>query len=217
MKKYTSPLWGPWWPAPCLVTLGAEADKAFPKRRKPDGTIGDKHHKRPSDHLPDSEDMVRARDVWAAGVDMQTLIRAFINDPHDRSHYVIYRRVIWDRDNGFKPVRYHGDNPHNDHAHFSVLGGAKGRNTRPWGLWTPDEPRPPGGIFAGGRVLRLTRPMMRGSDVEFVQRFIGRRCGSPDGIFGGRTDKGVRWYQGMRGIRADGIVGPVTWRHMLGR
>lgn len=216
MAKGTSPTWGPWWTAPALDTLRAEIAKAWPDRhpKRPDGTIADDNHVRPSDHIPDAEDMVKAVDVWDSGLNMQTLIRAFIGDPHDRSHYVIFRRVIWDRDLGFRPVRYNGDNPHDGHAHFSVYGGAKGRDTRPWRLWTPDEPA--GGTFAGGRVLYLTRPYLTGSDVEYVQRFIGEaRCGPADGVYGPKTESGVRWYQGMRGIRADGIVGPVTWQHLL--
>ncbi|ABP53012.1 peptidoglycan-binding domain-containing protein [Salinispora tropica] len=64
----------------------------------------------------------------------------------------------------------------------------------------------------GSRVLRLRRPThMRGTDVEAVQRFIGARCGAADGIFGTKTASGVRWYQRMRGLTPDGIVGPKTW------
>jgi len=67
----------------------------------------------------------------------------------------------------------------------------------------------------GTRMLRLTSPMMRGPDVEFVQRWIGpRHAGAADGIFGPRTRDGVRWYQRMRGITVDGIVGPQTWSQM---
>lgn len=219
MAKGTSPHWGPYWTAPALDQLAEEIASAWPKRKppRPDGHIADRFHKRPSDHIPDGEDMVRARDVWNVGLDMQTVVRAFINDPHGRSHYAIFRGVIWDRDLDFEPVKYNGDNPHNDHGHFSVYGGAKGRDARPWGLWTPDKPTPPGGIFAGGRTLRLTRPPMRGADVLYVQRFIGARCGAPDSIYGPNTDRGVRWYQRMRGLRVDGIVGAQTWRHLLGK
>ncbi|MEU5909102.1 peptidoglycan-binding protein [Micromonospora sp. NPDC047527] len=64
----------------------------------------------------------------------------------------------------------------------------------------------------GSRTLRRSAT---GDDVGFVQRFIGeRRCGTADGEFGTRTEAGVRWYQKMQGLTADGAVGPRTWRKM---
>jgi peptidoglycan hydrolase-like protein with peptidoglycan-binding domain len=56
---------------------------------------------------------------------------------------------------------------------------------------------------------------MRGDDVSFVQRFIGsKRAGQPDGIYGPNTESGVRWYQHLRGIPANGICDAPTFRHM---
>lgn len=63
----------------------------------------------------------------------------------------------------------------------------------------------------GARTLELTKPMMRGADVGFVQRWTGV---DDDGVFGPATRAAVMDYQKMRGIKADGIVGPTTWRHM---
>jgi hypothetical protein len=86
-------------------------------------------------------------------------------------------------------------------------------------LQTPPKPGPgkPGGGShrPGNRVLRVASPLMRGDDVRYVQRWIGpSRCGPADGEFGQRTAAGVRWYQKIRGIRVDGVVGPQTWRQM---
>lgn len=70
----------------------------------------------------------------------------------------------------------------------------------------------------GSRTLRLLDPQLRGTDVLWVQRFIGpARAGVADGIYGPGTTSGVRWYQGMRGLAVDGVVGPNTWRHLLQR
>jgi hypothetical protein len=67
----------------------------------------------------------------------------------------------------------------------------------------------------GSRLLTLHDPVMSGEDVAFLQGFIGpQQCGPADGDYGARTEAGVRWYQRMRGITADGQVGPATWRQM---
>lgn len=83
----------------------------------------------------------------------------------------------------------------------------------------PPPPKPlPSGHAPGTRDLRLAFPNMKGDDVRKVQEFIGeRRCGKADGAFGSHTQSGVRWYQGMRGLKVDGIVGPATWSNILGR
>lgn len=67
----------------------------------------------------------------------------------------------------------------------------------------------------GTRVLEYKKPNMKGTDVRFVQKWIGPdRMGTPDGIAGPKFDSGVKWYQGMRGLKKDGEVGPITWRQM---
>jgi hypothetical protein len=55
-----------------------------------------------------------------------------------------------------------------------------------------------------------------GTDVKTLQVFIGSaRCGSPDGHYGPNTERGVRWYQDMRGLSVDGVAGPHTWAPIL--
>lgn len=54
-----------------------------------------------------------------------------------------------------------------------------------------------------------------GDDVKYAQTWIGAsRCGPADGYYGRQTYAGVRWYQHMRGISSDGIIGPATWHQM---
>lgn len=75
-------------------------------------------------------------------------------------------------------------------------------------------PKPPSGLPVhklGSRVLRNTRPDMRGTDIQVLQKFIGSKwCGKADGIFGDNTESGVRRYQRMRGLKVDGVAGPKT-------
>lgn len=84
-------------------------------------------------------------------------------------------------------------------------------------LQTPVKPKPPPPVRhpAGSRLLRLTTPPMDGADVLYVQKFIGSaKCGAADGEYGPKTRSGVMWYQKMRGLDVDGIVGRNTWRQM---
>ncbi|SBT40353.1 peptidoglycan-binding domain-containing protein [Micromonospora auratinigra] len=75
----------------------------------------------------------------------------------------------------------------------------------------PAGPQPQPARTPGCRTLRRGST---GADVAFVRRFIGRRCGGPGSAFDADTEAGVRWYQAMRGITADGVVGPLTWKQM---
>lgn len=86
----------------------------------------------------------------------------------------------------------------------------------------PENPNPlPAGLphyALGSRTLRRTTPNMRGDDILYVQKFIGpTRMGTADGIAGAKFESGVKWYQGMRGLTADGVVGSRTWRDLLER
>lgn len=45
-------------------------------------------------------------------------------------------------------------------------------------------------------------------------RFVGATPMSVDDDFGPTTDKWVRWFQGVRGLKIDGKVGPATWRSL---
>ncbi|KXK63989.1 hypothetical protein AWW66_00690 [Micromonospora rosaria] len=77
---------------------------------------------------------------------------------------------------------------------------------------TPAPATPSTGPKPGSRTVRRGST---GADVAFVQRFVGeRRCGPATGSFDAMTESGVQWYQGIRGITVDGVVGPQTWRQM---
>lgn len=62
------------------------------------------------------------------------------------------------------------------------------------------------------RVLRLSRPLMEGSDVLKLQEKLkaaGIAVGT-DEVFGPGTDKAVKEFQQQKNLVADGIVGPKT-------
>lgn len=66
------------------------------------------------------------------------------------------------------------------------------------------------------RVLKLSRPMMEGSDVKKLQESL-KNAGitvSVDWVFGPGTDKAVKEFQQKKTLVADGIVGPNTLQQL---
>ncbi len=65
------------------------------------------------------------------------------------------------------------------------------------------------------RTLKLTRPLLRGDDIEQVQERLLElgfdEAGRADGIFGSDTDTAVRLFQREQGLKVDGVVGENTW------
>jgi peptidoglycan hydrolase-like protein with peptidoglycan-binding domain len=66
------------------------------------------------------------------------------------------------------------------------------------------------------RNLKLTSPYMQGDDVKTLQKRLLDLgydvVEKADGIFGPKTDKGVREFQDDEGLTVDGIVGQKTWK-----
>src|SRR4051794_7118245 len=67
--------------------------------------------------------------------------------------------------------------------------------------------------IAPGAPAALLRLGSTGPDVVRVQSALGQ---APDGVFGPRTDRAVRVFQGRNGLLVDGIVGPHTWGTLFG-
>lgn len=207
------------------------------------GWIGDvSHQQEQSDHNPDSVGNVHAIDPMLRGTRAEKIVTAALEHPGDLE-YIIHNGVIWSRSSGTlvkgsRGRKYTGSNPHRDHVHMSGRHGsahyspATGTgydlsaeaSTPTFNLLpTPPPPKPkppaptpsPSGHKPGTRQLYATTPTMKGEDVTYVQKFIGTRwCGVADGDFGTHTKAGVIRYQRMRGLKADGAVGPVTWHNM---
>lgn len=215
-----------------LVVLRGEFDQVNPHRdHTSDGWIGDDRHAQTiSDHNPDSAGLVHAIDVDKDGVPMAKIVAFLVArckaGTETRLQYVIFRRTIWSRSWGWTPRAYTGVNPHLEHAHFSARHADVAGDSRPWAVAstftpgaapaTPARPAESTTVHPpGSRSLARHSPPLAGSDVLFVQRWIGKaRCGAPDGVYGPRTVAGVKWYQGMRGLSADGVAGPQTWDNM---
>ncbi|MGL5075245.1 MAG: peptidoglycan-binding protein, partial [Waterburya sp.] len=67
------------------------------------------------------------------------------------------------------------------------------------------------------RILRLSRPLMEGSDVRKLQeklKIAGFAISVADGVFGSGTDKAVKEFQKQKGLVADGIVGSKTFEQI---
>jgi hypothetical protein len=200
------------------------------------GWIGDAaHQQRCSDHNRDSIGVVHAIDVMVTGSRAAQVVKAALAHPGDLQ-YVIHNRTIWTVGNKWQPKAYTGSNPHTIEVHISGRHGAAHESSGtcvgydlaaqdstpvfdlcppPVKPPVPKPPVPKPVNAPGTRVLKNASPDMRGADVVFVQQFIGpAKCGPADGASGAKTAQGVRWYQGMRGIHVDGMVGPETWKQM---
>ena len=210
----------PWRVARSLDQLLAQVNAAHPGRdRRSDGAIGDDAHASSvSDHNPDGLGVVHARDFTdddlAPGMDANALAEQLRLGKDPRIKYVINTRRIFAGTAGLEPWtwrQYRGADPHTSHAHISVLlnGGDSGK------AW--DLSGKKGQLASqhaahtnGSRILRVSA---RGSDVAFVQRFLG--VVPADGAFGPVTQRAVIAYQRMRGLVPDGVVGKATWLGML--
>lgn len=222
-----------WRQAKSIVQLREELDKAYPKRTTPDWTIGDAAHRnRPSDHNPNDNNVVCAVDIREGNIPLKKVaehVRGLIGK-HPAVKYVIYDSKIAGTWTNGKWKDYNGPNKHETHIHVSVGVGRDGKSTGPYDVtqsWKiadidkdDDKPKPKpkpkwGPWYNGQPGTRKCDEWDRGNDVMYIQRYIGgNKAGPADGYFGKNTVAAVKWYQKMRGIKVDGIVGPVTWREL---
>lgn len=218
-----------WRPAKSLSRLKREVDRRWPNRdRRTDGFIGDAAHcggGGTSDHCPNSADVVRAFDIDADGIAADWLaehVRRLGASGDSRlanGGYVIFNRRIASWSHGWRWRHYTGESPHTDHIHISVSEAASGYDKGGgWGVRGAPIASHPGGSSTalprhalGSRVLKLKSPHMRGTDVAFVQRFVGA---DDDGNFGSNTQARVKRYQGIVSLPRTGVVGPETWQKM---
>lgn len=218
---------GTWRMAGALQQLLAEADAANPHRDKTsDGGIGDERHAaRVSDHNPDANGRVCARDFDADGLDLDAAFeRARLavlagRLPQLVGGYLIRVGRITAPD--FSEWReYRGENPHVTHGHVSVAHDpARADDRRAWNVWTaarppaarptPTRPTPP--------AARPAPPAPTGPRGDLTGR--GLQLRGEQGDAGPRVRQLqrwlLRWYpayarEGLGPAGADGEWGPRT-------
>lgn len=217
-----------WRVAKSLLKLRSQVDALYPKRsRESDGTIGDAAHaSRSSDHNPWVKDgaigVVTGIDIThdpKSGCDSHALAETLVASRDDRIKYIISNQRIAAGSDGPSPWKwrkYTGANPHDHHVHVSVKAAKKHYdNERKWVIvaipgavpkTTPSAPTLPA-------LPPTLRKGARGADVRRLQNIIGVNV---DGVFGDETREAVAAWQSKRKLIADGVVGPQTWRALLG-
>jgi len=138
------------------VRLLEAVNARWPNRSKAsDGTIGDTSHQAKasaSDHNPNAQGIVRARDITANGIDAPWLVEHLRQLGVSGDHrlvgggYLIFNRRITKPDFSGWSV-YAGANPHVSHAHVSFSRSPAGYDSQAaWALGS-SAPAAPEGIF----------------------------------------------------------------------
>jgi putative peptidoglycan binding protein len=135
---------------------------------------------------------------------------------------VIYNRRIWSGsypNSGWRA--YGGSNPHTNHLHVELSWNSARTLTaeRVQQVFGGGQPGPAPGPTPGARPT--VRRGSKGDAVREVQRILnawypGMPALTVDGDFGPKTEARVRYMQQRAGLAVDGIVGPNTWRRLLG-
>jgi len=202
-----------------LKVLLTQINRLAPNRSKAsDGWIGDvKHQSRHSDHNPEPDGTVDARDFTndpSGGCDARKLCQAILDSKDPRLSYVISNGQIASGRKGPKPWvwrKYSGSNGHYHHAHVSVLDEGQDDKT-PWNIDSAFKK-------SAAEVLtkkQVSSVMSKGSKGEFVEELqvnlvkLGFGPLKADGRFGDDTEKAVRAFQRTKGLLADGWAGPRT-------
>lgn len=210
-----------------LKVLLAQINKLAPNRSKvSDGWIGDvKHMARHSDHNPEPDGTVDARDFTNdpnGGCDARKLCQAILDSRDKRLSYVISNGQIASGRKGPKPWvwrKYSGANGHYHHAHVSVLDEGQDDKT-PWKIeaaFKKSAPAPKPAAFADLTLKQVNSVMHLGSKGDFVKELqknlnkLGYGPLEEDGKFGDDTDLAVKSFQKDANLDlVDGWAGPAT-------
>lgn len=183
--------------------LRAEINAVAPGRSTAsDGSIGDAAHaSSPSDHNPNAQNVVCARDFThdpGSGADMHRLSRTIVATAAPALKYVIWDRQIWSRSRSAEGWRrYSGSNPHTRHMHVSVGRGPDGQSSGPYDDTTPWGVAPAGtgddviGLRLGDGMGDRTHLREQVKGLQAVLRYAGFDAGEVDGKYGAATSDAV--------------------------
>lgn len=196
-----------WRVAESLDKLKEQLDKAYPKRSKvSDGGIGDpRHQSKNSDHNPwvdcwrSDLGVVTARDFThdpKGGLNCHDLAQALVDSQDSRIKYIIwYGKIISANRRTWKWRKFRGKNKHVKHLHLSVKPQPTlYDSTLDWQIMSRFK------IGSRGDRVKAIQKVLHGLDL----------VNDIDGIFGKKTEAGVKAYQAINGLEVDGIVGKKT-------
>lgn len=221
-----------WRLANSLEQLRSEVDAKYPNRlHASDGSIGDANHaSRTSDHNPWVTDppgpnVVTAIDIThdpKGGFDSYSFAEWLRTTGRDRRiKYFISNRKICSGGDGPDPWvwrPYHGANPHDHHVHISVSSHkVLYDSTASWGV-VEGALLPKHSIPQPKPVPPTVRVKDQNATVRLLQETLTNQGFKlrVDGNFGGMTNAAVESFQKAHGLHADGVVGPQTWKVLLG-
>jgi murein L,D-transpeptidase YcbB/YkuD len=217
-----------WRMAKSLEVLRQQIDATWPGRSLvADGGVGDlAHQTRKSDHNPNADGVVTARDFTndpRVGCVSDLVASALYYTKDPRIDYIISSGMIaygplGDNGKGRNAwlwQAYKGKNPHEHHFHISV------RNEARWyddvSAWSfldnmrvdkkkaakgPDKnERPTIVLGTKGHIVKEAQLALIDAGAKIVA----------DGWFGDKTKAAVQAFQRARGLIADGEIGPATW------
>jgi peptidoglycan hydrolase-like protein with peptidoglycan-binding domain len=205
-----------------LRVLLSQINELAPNRSKAsDGWIGDmKHMARHSDHNPEPDGTVDARDFTndpSGGCDARKLAQAILDSKDKRLSYVISNGEIASGRKGPKPWtwrKYTGANGHYHHCHVSVLDEGQDDKT-PWKIESAfKSPAKTEVVLTKKQVNSVMHLGSKGDFVKTLQQNLNK-LGYPeveeDGVFGEDTDANVRAFQKDAKLdKVDGWAGPAT-------
>jgi hypothetical protein len=218
--------------AKALEQLRVQINATWPGRSlAADGGIGNAEHAaRKSDHNPDADGVVTARDFThdpRVGFDSAQFAKALVTSQDPRIDYVIsFGAIAYGHlgDNGkgrraWAWQQYKGKNRHDHHVHVSVIDEPHFYDdVSAWDYsWMaidkrvaqkgPDKNERPT-LVAGtkGNIVKDAQLALIATGAKIV----------PDGLFGDKTKAAVMTFQRKNGLVADGEIGPATWHALTG-
>lgn len=187
-----------------------EINAMAPGRSKAsDGTVGDlSHSARTSDHNPNAQGVVRARDITRAGLDLPALFERLrrmgaAGDPRlaGGGYLILDRRITTPDFRGWRA--YSGSNPHVKHGHVSFSRNAAGFDSRAgWGLASGGSVAPaPSG---GDPLVRAAQAKLKSAYKAYAGNLV------VDGLPGPKTTAALREFQSRSGLPTSGVIDAAT-------